>query len=47
MIETLNEQKLETSIYEIKNYNNSIICIYHTGKLYEGTKWRVLMRTKQ
>lgn len=47
MIETLNEQKLETSIYEIKNY--SIICIYlyHTGKLYEGTKWRVLMRTKQ
>lgn len=45
MIETLNEQKLETSIYEIKNY--SIICIYHRGKLYEGTKWRVLMRTKQ
>lgn len=45
MIETLNEQELETSIYEIKNY--CIICIYHTGKLYEGNKWRVLMRTKQ
>lgn len=27
MIETLNEQELETSIYEIKNY--SIICIPH------------------